>query len=88
MAGEVEAALRQQERFGEAQRLAKLKKFRCRGPCDQIMDEEHGVSVVHQGSVALAVCFTCLNRYDVILSRGPRGIDVKLKERGLIVVQT
>ena len=72
--------------FGEAQRLAKTDQFRCRGPCGRVLTSAAGVSVNHQGTVALALCFDCLGKFDVILSRGATGVEVKLRKRGVILV--
>lgn len=84
----IDKEMAQQARFAEAQRFAKEGLFRCRAGCNRVLPDDMGVQINHHGTVALAVCFDCLNRVDVVLSRGATGLDVKLRERGIIIVQT
>jgi hypothetical protein len=85
---DIDAVVSQQSRFGEAQRLAEKGLFRCRGGCDRTLTSDAGVSVNHQGAVALAICFDCLGKSDVVICRGATGVEVKLRPRGVILVST
>ena len=82
----IDQELAQRERFAEAQRLAQQRLFRCRAACNRVLPAETGVQVNHDGTVALGICFECLNQFDVILSRGATGLEVKLRERGIIIL--
>jgi len=75
-----------QAQFSEAQRLGQDGKFRCRAGCNQIFENQYGIQICHDKAVAMTICFPCLNRYEVILSRGPTGVDIKLRERSIVIV--
>ena len=75
------------EAFLHAQRLAAVGKYQCRGPCGQVGDLKDGVGIHYGGALAFAICTNCFLKVDVVLSRGGKGIEIKLAERRLVVVR-